>query len=58
MRENAEELVDGAGIMGRALGVHRIIIAIEANKPDAISALRRFKQALGIPVSISVVPTQ
>lgn len=58
MQENAEELVDGCGILGRALGVKRIIIAIESNKPDAITALRRFKQGLGIPLSVAVVPSQ
>lgn len=58
MREHAEELVDGAGIMARALGVERIIIAIESNKPEAIVALKRFRQALGVPLSVSVVPSQ
>lgn len=58
MRENAEEIVDGAGIMGRAIGVKQIVVGIEANKPDAITALRRFKTALGIPFSVKVVPAQ
>lgn len=58
MRENAEELVDGAGIMARALGVERIIIAIESNKPEAIAALRRHRMALGVALSVAVVPSQ
>ncbi|AMY68791.1 electron transport complex subunit RsxC [Frigidibacter mobilis] len=58
MREHAEGLVDGAGIMARALGVSRIVIAVEANKPEAIAALRRFRHALGIALTVAVVPTQ
>lgn len=58
MRENAEEIVDGAGIMARALGVERVIVAIESNKPEAIGAMRQFTQALGTPFSVAVVPSQ
>jgi len=58
MREKAEEIVDGAGIMARALGVARIIVAIESNKPEAIAALRQFSHGLGTPFSVAVVPTQ
>ncbi len=57
IREHAEEVTDGAGIMARALGVARIIIAIEANKPEAIAALRRHNLALGHKIDIRVVPT-
>ena len=45
MLETPEKIVKGAQIIGRILGVTRIIIAIELNKPDAIetmtSAIRR-----------------
>ena len=58
MREHAEELVDGAGIMARALGVERILIAIESNKPEAVAALRRFRHGLGVALSVVVVPSQ
>lgn len=40
MRECADEVVDGARIMARALGVGRIIIAVEADKPQAIARLQ------------------
>ncbi|MBN2905376.1 MAG: electron transport complex subunit RsxC [Rhodobacteraceae bacterium] len=58
MREHAEEVADGAGIMARALGVERIIVAIEANKPQAIAAMERHKSALGYDLTIKTVPTQ
>lgn len=40
MREYADEVVDGARLMARALGVKRIIIAVEDNKPQAIARLK------------------
>lgn len=39
MREHADEIVDGARIMAHALGVPRVVIAIEDNKPQAIAAM-------------------
>lgn len=58
MREHAEEVVDGAAIMAKALGVQRIIFGIESNKPEAIAAISRFRHALGYTISIKVLPTQ
>ena len=52
MREHADEIIDGARIMAHALGVKRIIIAIEQNKPQAIASL---KQAAKPHSEISVV---
>lgn len=40
MREQADAILDGARIMAHALGVSRIIIAIENNKPQAQQAMR------------------
>ncbi|HZX33007.1 MAG TPA: electron transport complex subunit RsxC [Rhodocyclaceae bacterium] len=51
MREYAAEVIDGARIMARALGVKRIIVAVEENKPQAIAAL---KEAAGAHPEISV----
>ncbi|MCE8422061.1 electron transporter RnfC, partial [Rhodovulum sulfidophilum] len=45
MRERAEEIADGVGIMARALGVTQIVMAIESNKAEAISAMQRFDRA-------------
>ena len=39
MIEKTDELVDGAKLLAKALGVERIIFAVELNKPDAISKL-------------------
>ncbi|MCO8144595.1 electron transport complex subunit RsxC [Rhodovulum tesquicola] len=58
MRERAEEIADGAGIMAKALGVSEIIVAIEANKPQAIEAMQRHKIALGHIMRIKTVPAQ
>jgi electron transport complex protein RnfC len=40
MRERPDAVVDGVRIMAHALGVPRIVIGIEANKPQAIAAMR------------------
>ncbi|MFD2175213.1 electron transport complex subunit RsxC [Rhodobacter lacus] len=58
MRERAEEIADGIGIMGRALGVKQIIVAIESNKPQAIDAMSRYNRALDYTFQVKVVPTQ
>lgn len=39
MLEEPEKVVEGAAILGRALGVENVFIGIETNKPDAIEAL-------------------
>lgn len=58
MRERAEEIADGIGIMAKALGVSRVIVAVESNKPEAIEAVTRYNRALGYTFRIAVVPTQ
>lgn len=42
MLEHTEEIARGARYLAKALGVSRIIIGIEANKPDAIAAFEAF----------------
>ncbi|EEX14747.1 eleCtron transport complex, rnfabcdge type, c subunit [Citreicella sp. SE45] len=58
LRERAEEVADGAGIMARALGVARIIVAIEGDKPEAAAAMRRHNIGMGYPLEVRMVPTQ
>ena len=40
MLENPEDILRGAQIIAKALGVNNVIIAIEDNKPEAIEAMR------------------
>lgn len=42
MVEKTEEIARGARYIAKAIGVKKIIIGIEANKPDAIEAFERF----------------
>ncbi|MDX8355427.1 electron transport complex subunit RsxC [Cognatiyoonia sp. IB215182] len=58
MREHAEEIVDGAAIMAKALGVKRLIFGVEANKAAAIAALSGYRNVLGYHIDIRVLPTQ
>ncbi|MCA0920197.1 electron transport complex subunit RsxC [Pseudooceanicola nanhaiensis] len=58
IRERAEEVADGAAIMARALGVGRVIVAIESNKPEAVAALQRHNLPMGLKLEVKVVPTQ
>lgn len=48
MLERADEVAVGADLLRRTLGVKLGIIAIEANKPDAIDLMRRRVKALGL----------
>ena len=43
MVEKTEEIVKGARYVAKALGVSNIVIGIEANKPDAISAFEPYE---------------
>ncbi len=40
MLERAAQIVGGARILARILGVNRILVGVEANKPDAVASLR------------------
>lgn len=42
MLENTDEIARGARYIAKALGVDKIIIGIEANKPDCIAAFEKF----------------
>ncbi|WP_116134590.1 electron transport complex subunit RsxC [Tropicimonas sp. IMCC34043] len=57
LRERAEEVADGIWIMAKALGVEKVIVAIESNKPDAIEAMRRHILAAGPNARVMRVPT-
>lgn len=56
MREFAAEVVDGSRLMAHALGVAKIVIGIEKNKPEAIEAMTRAAadwdgvQVVGLPL--------
>lgn len=56
MVEYAAELIDGIAILRHFVRPEKIYIAIEANKPDAIIALREQAEARQVPVE--VVPLQ
>lgn len=57
MREHADEIIDGARIMAHALGVPRVVIAIEQNKPQAIEAMTRIAAAFS-DIQVAGVPVQ
>ncbi|WP_068114879.1 electron transport complex subunit RsxC [Tropicimonas marinistellae] len=57
LRERSEEVVDGIRIMARALGITKVIVAIEGNKPQAIEAIRRHIFAVGPEARVVRVPT-
>ena len=42
MLENTDEIARGARLIAKALGVDKIIIGIEANKPDCIAAFEKY----------------
>ncbi len=58
MREQADQVVAGMRILQRACQATRSIIAIESDKPEAVTALRAALHQAGDPsLSLQVVPT-
>lgn len=56
MREQAHEVLDGIRIMAQALGVSRILIGIEGNKPEAQQAMAESARGPArIPLEIRVL---
>ena len=53
MRERPQEVLDGARIMAHALGVSKILVCIENNKPQAQAAMEQASKALD---SIRILP--
>ncbi|MEJ2063735.1 MAG: electron transport complex subunit RsxC [Reinekea sp.] len=58
IREKADEILQGAEICQHLLGADNILIGIEDNKPEAISAFETAAQQLGIKIVLAVVPTK
>ena len=58
MLQHAPQVLVGAGLLARALGVAKTYIGIENNKPDAIAKLREVAGELVrvLPVAIEIVP--
>lgn len=57
MREEADAVLDGVRIIAHALGVDRILFAIESNKPEALSAIRRAASSYA-SITVVAVPTR
>jgi len=57
MREHPGEVLDGVRIMAHALGVSRIIIGIEANKPEARATIEQAARALD-SIRVACLPTR
>ena len=47
MLEHAEQIVSGARIIQKVLGIERVMIGIEDNKPDAVESLRKACEKYG-----------
>jgi electron transport complex protein RnfC len=57
MREQTDELLDGARLMAHALGATRVVVAVESNKPQALAALRAATQGQA-PFEVVALPVQ
>ena len=59
MREQPEQILAGIQLMARALGVERVLIAIEDNKPQAQSAMSKAAESLsGLQIEIIGLPAR
>jgi len=56
MRHHADEILQGVAIMRHLLGSTEILIGIEANKPEAIAAMRAAANRMDFAVEVVVVP--
>lgn len=56
LQERADEVVAGLEILIQVLGVHKCLIGIEDNKPEAILSLQ--KALVGKDIQLCVVPTK
>lgn len=57
MRERAEGIIDGGRMMQKAIGAHRIVAAIEDNKPEAIAAMKAAAEPFD-DISVQVIPAR
>lgn len=57
MRERAQCIVQGIGIVRELLNAHQVLIGIEDNKPEAATAMRVAIQNCDFPTEVCVVPT-
>lgn len=61
MQEHAAEILEGTRILCHMLKPERVLIGIEDNKPEAVSALKqaiKAEQADGVKFELRVVPTK
>ncbi|MBQ8475371.1 MAG: electron transport complex subunit RsxC [Clostridia bacterium] len=57
MEHNSEDISYGIELLRKYLGVKRIIIGIEKNKPEAIKSMREMAKAHGGAVEVAVLPS-
>ncbi|MDD3885769.1 MAG: electron transport complex subunit RsxC [Victivallaceae bacterium] len=51
MLEHPTDVLEGAAIIGHILGVKKVVIAVEVNKPDAIKTLSDSAQKYGVEIA-------
>ena len=57
MVEKAEQIIIGAKILNKALGIQNAIIAIDENKPDAIAVMKKLTRSY-VGVNVRVLKTK
>ncbi len=57
MQEKAEQIIIGAKILNKALGIQKAIIAIDENKPHAIETMRKLTRSY-VGVNVAVCATK
>ncbi|MEN2495043.1 MAG: Ion-translocating oxidoreductase complex subunit C [Hyphomicrobiaceae bacterium hypho_1] len=58
LRERSTDVADGIAFMARALGVNKIIIGIEENKPVATAAMKKAAEEILTNAQVVPVPTR
>jgi len=58
MRERADAILQGARAMHTLLGSREVLVGIEDNKPEAITALAEAAERIDFPLEVVAVPTR
>lgn len=58
MTEHPEEILQGAALLGRVVGVQRIVVGMENNKPRAYGTMSEAAKKLGLGIEVVALPVK
>ncbi|MBS1262396.1 MAG: Electron transport complex subunit RnfC [Calditrichaeota bacterium] len=58
MLERSDDIIRGALLVRRAVGANRLLVAVEDNKPDAHSALKKAAKSIDPGIQVEMLPVK